>query len=38
MMALKNPKMSIQCAAGKKKYLTLMISQKLEIIWRLEKW
>jgi len=30
--------MNIQRAAGKKKYLTLMIAQKLEIICRLEKW
>jgi len=30
--------MNIQRAAGKKKHLTLMIAQKLELIRRLEKW
>jgi hypothetical protein len=36
IMASKDPKMSRQGTAGKKKHVTLMIPQKLEIIRRLE--
>ena len=36
VMASKDPKRSKQCAAGKKKHLTLMIPQKPEIIRRPE--
>jgi hypothetical protein len=35
-MASKDPKRKKQCAAGKKKYLTLMIPQKTKIIRRSE--
>jgi hypothetical protein len=35
-MASKDPQRSKQCAAGKKKHLTLMIPQKPEIIRRPE--
>jgi hypothetical protein len=31
----RDPKMSKQCSAGKRKHLSLMIPKKLEIIWRL---
>jgi hypothetical protein len=34
----RDPKMSKQCTAGKRKHLSLMIPQKLEIIWRLKHW
>jgi hypothetical protein len=35
-MASKDSQMGKQGTAGKRKHITLMIYQKLEIIWRLE--
>jgi len=35
-MALKDPKMSEQCTAGKKKHVTLTVAQKLAFIMRLD--